>query len=103
MNKNLLKQTTDKINKSKLREYENLFELVLSGIIRMDDNEANDFLNNLDSYTINLLSDSGDVLKIDINQKNYKLDKILKYGMNENVDATVKIRKNLLVKKKINE
>ena len=103
MNKNLLKQTTDKINKSKLREYENLFELVLSGIICMDHNEANDFLNNLDSYTINLLNDSGDVLKIDINQKNYKLDKILKYGMNENVDATVKIRKNLLVKKKINE
>ena len=34
--KNFLKQTTDKINKSKLREYENFFELVLSGIICMD-------------------------------------------------------------------
>ena len=104
MNKNLLKQTTDKINKSKLREYENLFELVLSGIIRMDDNEANDFLNNLDGYTINLLNDGGDVLKIDINKKNYKqLVKILKYGMNENGDATVKIRKKSVGKNKINE
>ena len=59
-----MKPTTDKINKSKLREYENLFELVLSGIIRMDDNEANDFLNNLDGYTINLLNEGGDVLKL---------------------------------------
>ena len=53
--KNLLKPTTDKINKRKLREYENLFELVLSGIIRIDDNEANDFLNNLDGYTIDII------------------------------------------------
>ena len=90
--KNLLKPTTDKINKRKLREYENLFELVLSGIIRMDDNEANDFLNNLDGYTI------------DINKKHYKqLLKSFKYGMNKNVDATVKIKKKSVGKNKINE
>ena len=102
--RNVLKQTTDKINRSTLREYENLFELVLSGFIRMDDNEANDFLNNLDGYAINLLNDSGDVVKIDINKKNYKqLAKIFKYGMNENVDARVKIRKKSLGGNKINE
>ena len=103
--KNLLKQTTDKINKSKLRKYENLFGLVFkSRIICMDDNEANYFLNNLDGYTINVLNEGGDVLKIDINKKNCKqLVKILKYGMNENVDATVKIRKKSVGKNKINE
>ena len=102
--KKILKQTTDKINKSTLREYENLFELVLSGFIRMDDSEANDFLNNLDGYAINLLNDGGDVLKIDIDKKNYKqLAKIFKYGMNENVDATVKIRKKSVGENKINE
>ena len=72
-----MKPTTDKINKSKLREYDNLFELVLSGIIRMDDNEANDFLNNLDGYTINLLNEGGDVLKLTSIKKN--INNLLKF------------------------
>ena len=52
--KNLFKPRTDdsqklyknEMNESKLRDYENLFELVLSGHILLNDNEANDFLNN---------------------------------------------------------
>ena len=50
--KNLLKPTTDKMNKSKLREYENLLKLVLSEYILLNNNEANDFMNNLHGYTI---------------------------------------------------
>ena len=76
--KNFFKPTTDdskelynnEMNESKLRDYENLIELVLNGHILLNDNEANDFLNNFDGYTIALLNDHNEVLKIEITKKN---------------------------------
>ena len=50
------------------------------------------------------MNDYNDVLKIDINKKNFKqLVKILKFGRNENYDVTINIRKNSVGKSKINE
>ena len=50
------------------------------------------------------MNDYNDFLKIDINKKNFKqLVKILKFGRNENYDATINIRKNSVGKNKINE
>ena len=70
-----MKPTSDKnkINESKLRDYENMFELVLSGNIRLDNSEANDFLHNLDGHAINLLNENNEVLKIDIDMMKLKL------------------------------
>ena len=45
-------------------------------------------------FIYNFIIDYYDVLNIDINKKNYKqIVKILKSGMDKNVDATVKIIK----------
>ena len=50
------------------------------------------------------MNDYNDFLKIDINKKNFKqLVKILKFGRNENYDATINIRKTSVGKNKINE
>ena len=108
--KNLFKPTTDdskklynnEMNESKL----NLFELVVNGHILLNDNEANDFLNNFDGYTIALLNDHNEVLKTEITKKIYKqLIKILRNGMDKKIDVIVKIKKEqeLKVKNKINE
>ena len=50
-----------------------MFELVLSGNIRLDNSEANDFLHNLDGHAINLLNENNEVLKIDIDMMKLKL------------------------------
>ena len=41
-------QTRNKMNESKLRYYEELLELVLIGHIVLNNDEANDFMHNLD-------------------------------------------------------
>ena len=112
--KNLFNRTTDfskelynnEMNESKLRDYENLIELVLNGHILLNDNEVNDFLNNFDGYTIALLNDHNEVLKIEITKKNYKQPiRILRNGVDKKTGVIVNIKKEqkLKVKNRVNE
>ena len=54
-------QTQNKMNESKLIYYEELLALLLMGQIVLNDDEANDFMHNLDGYTIKLLNDYNDI------------------------------------------